>query len=428
MAKKILLFLVFILLTAGVAFGVNKLLGRGGISLPGEKITLTYWGLFEPPELIQPLIEAYQKDHPNVTIEYSQRTYPSLGQYKDTLLSRLQEGVGPDIMRVHPSWLTTFLPELSPAPSAVISYTDFSSSFYPVAVDSLTVDQAIYALPLGYDGLVVFYNKAMLGKVGLDSPPTTWGEFRRVATQLTERSEGGNKILQAGVAIGTSTNIDHAPDILGLMLVQSGVEIPRDLGSQAAQDALIFYTNFATKDRVWDETLPEAISAFARGELAMMLAPSWEFFVVKERNPGLDFAFSPVPQLPVAPGEEGTVNWASFWAEAVSRDSEHAEEAWDFLNYLSSAQSLQEFYSNAAAVRAFGEPYSRQDLADNLTVDPFASVLISGANTAKTGALCGRVGNDFEVAAANAAIETVVRGGSVSTALGTMKKALEASR
>lgn len=422
MGKKIAIVAVIIVVLSGIAFGVWALFkNRNGGTAAG--ITLTYWGLFEPPELIIPLIETYQEEHPNVTIQYEVRSYPSLSQHKETLLARLQEGAGPDIARVHASWIPQFFTELYPAPSTIINFTDFASTFYPSAVEALTVDQAIYAIPLQYDGLVVFYNKQLLAETGLDTPPITWGEFRQTATQLTKRE--GNLITQAGAALGTSTNIDHAADIFGLMLVQSGVSIPQDLTSQAAQDATIFYTNFTIKDRVWDVSMPEATVAFANGQLAMMLAPSWRTFEIREINPGLDFGFSPVPQLPATPEGQETVSWASFWAEAVSRDTAYPEVAWDFLNYLASAPTLQEFYSSAAALRAFGEIYPRQELASNLSVDPYASVVLADALHSVTGIFCGRAGNKFEVDAVNTALEAVLRGGSTLTALETLKTALE---
>lgn len=391
--------------------------------LTSGPVTLTYWGLFEPPSLMEPLIEQYQEEHPNVEIEYSQREYADLGQHKETLLTRLRQGSGPDLMRIHASWIPQFYTELVAAPSSILSFADFSTAFYPVAVESLTVEQSVYAVPLEYDGLMLFYNQAMFDEANVANPPTTWGEFRTVAIRLIKRG-GNNELLQAGAAIGGGNNIDHASDILGLMLAQSNVQVPEDLDSQAAQDALVFYTNFMTVDRVWDTALPEATIAFARGEVAMIFAPSWQVFAVQAINPGLDFALAPVPQLPSGSAGGGTVYWASFWAEAVSRDSEHLEAAWDFLKFLSSAEVLQDFYANAAQNRAFGEPYPRMDLAGNLSADPMASQMVVGAMTAQTGILAARAGNNEATEAVVTAIEAVLKGGEAKAALATLKETL----
>jgi maltose-binding protein MalE len=48
--------------------------------------------------------------------------------------------------------------------------------------------------------------------------------------------------------------------------------------------------------------------AFARGEVAMIFAPSWQALEIKQINPELDFAIAPVPQL----SNEEKVTWPAF--------------------------------------------------------------------------------------------------------------------
>src|SRR5690606_40319838 len=103
------------------------------------------------------------------------------------------------------------------------------------------------------------------------TPPTTWAELRTLASQLTVRS--GNQIQRGGLAIGNASNVEHYGDIIGLLMLQNGAD-PAVPTSPEARDALLFYTNFAKVDQVWDENLPSSPVAFARGDAAMMFAPS----------------------------------------------------------------------------------------------------------------------------------------------------------
>ena len=382
---------------------------------PAKEVTLTYWGLFEPEEVFQPLIEEYQKEHPHVKIEYQQRAYSDLSQHKETLLTRLREGTGPDIFRLHNTWITQFASELSPLPSEAMSSAEFAANFYSPMQNFLSSQGQLYAIPLMYDGLMLFYNTEHFEEAGVSQPPSDWDEFRRVA-----------KILPAGAAIGTASNVAHFSDILGLMFAQSKVSFPADLTSRGARDALIFYTNFVTKDKVWSASLPNSIRAFSQGRASMIFAPSWRVFEIQALNPGLDFTTAPVPQIPSLPGEgPTTTNWASFWAEAVNLDSENAGEAWAFLKFLSEPENMRRLYSEQAKLREFGEPYSRTDLSVVLLTNDYLAPLIDGASTATSFIIADAAGNDVFVEAVAEAVDSVLQRKDVDAALETLQSTIE---
>lgn len=382
---------------------------------------IEYWGLFESRELIQPLIEEYETAHPGVTIVYSQRSFPTLTQYKETLFTRLVQEEGPDILRIHSTWVPQFASELTPVPRSVLTEAEYEETFFPVALDSAKVGGELYSVPLQYEGLALFMNEEALAEIEGGRIPQTWDEFRLQAVKLTK--EEGGRIIRGGAAIGTANNVDHSSDIFGLMLAQSGLKFPEDLDSQPAQDALSFFTGFVTRDRVWDPNLPSSVQSFAREQAAMILAPSWQVFTIKALNPELRFTLHPVPQIPALEGQEQTnIHWGNFWVEAVSADSPSQALAWDFLKFLSSKESQQKIYDLATRNRLFGTPYSRKDLAEDITLDPFVYPVLSGAPTAQTNLLAGGAGNDLYTDAFEAAVESVVKGdANVEEALGGLK-------
>jgi ABC-type glycerol-3-phosphate transport system substrate-binding protein len=396
------------------------------IKPPAKQVELTYWGLFEPEEVFQPLVEEYQKENPNVKITYEQRAYSDLGQYKETLLTRLREGTGPDIFRLHETWIPQFAAELSPLPSEVMSAAEFSNSFYPVAENTLSYQSQLYALPLMYDGLMLFYNTQHFAEIGLTNPPADWEELRDAGVRLTKTNEETKRITRAGAALGTANNVAHFSDILGLMFAQSKISFPRDLTSAGARDALVFYANFVTKDKVWEATFPNSVEAFAQGKVSMIFAPSWRVFDIQNLNPGLDFATAAVPQIPSLPQEEGAVvNWASFWAEGVNLDSENAAAAWAFLQFLSEPENLRLLYSEEAKLREFGEPYSRKDLGSVLLTNDYLAPLIDGAPTAASSIIADASGNDIYVDAVAEAVNGVLQGKDVDQILTTLKTTIE---
>lgn len=385
---------------AGVAALVTVIIGgvmfMGGSKKKPQVITLHYWGLWEPKEVMQPLIEEYEKQHPNIKIEYVEKYFGNIdtkyvykGNYQDAIEERLKRSGGVDIMRIHYTWVPKYIKYLYPAPSTVLTAEQLKEDFYPALVNAVTTASGkVYAMPLYIDGLVLFYNKTLLQKAGYAGPPQTWDDAIAYAKTLTKRDEQGN-IVQAGLGIGSVGNVLHAPQIIMLMLTQAGVPIVDlqkksfGLDSPEAAAALEFYYSFQTKEKVWDFRLPTDLQFFAQGKLAMMIAPAWRIQDVLGLNQGLDFDIAPVPVLAGA-SPDAAQYLADVWVEVVPRNSKYAKYAWQFLEWLSEPEQLKKLYAEQSKIRAMGESYPRISMASLLENTPYASVVVKMAPAMKT--------------------------------------------
>ncbi len=380
--KKIVIFFLagigVLLLVAAIIFVVRN------YSKASAPVTVTYWGLWEPESVYQEVFADYKKTHPNVTIKYQMQ---SPIQYRERLNSALSGDTGPDIIRIHNSWMPMFLDQIAPVPATVYSATKFRSTFYPVAATDLIINGTPYAIPLEIDSLALFVNTDLLTAAGV-AVPTNWEEFREAAKKLTVKDDQG-RIKTAGTAMGTAGNVDGWQDIVSLMMLQAGVDMAKTPNTQAAQEALLYYTTFVSVDGVWAPNLDGSTLAFSQGKVAMYFGSSWRFFDIKNMNSNLNFRVVPVPQLPAAQ----TVNFSSYWAEAVSKKSKNIKEAFDLLNFMSSKESLTKIYTAQAKIRPFGEPYPRVDMATMLTIDPNVGPFVAGAATAKSSYLDSATGD-----------------------------------
>lgn len=337
---------------------------RPGTDFPGttpptgtsasRTIELEYWGLWEPVEVMQPIIDAYEKQNPGVNITYTQQ---NSRQYRQRLQTALDDGSGPDIFRYHNTWLPMMRPQLAVAPTRVFSAQELEQNFYPIMDRELAPNDQVVGVPLMYEGLALLYNKSILESANA-LPPQDWNELRQLANQLTIRRD--NRIERAGVALGTAENVDHFSDILGLMMLQNGAN-PGNPTTANAQAALEFYTLFSRTDNVWDTTMPNSTVAFANEQVVMIFAPSWRIHEIQELNPNIDIGVARMPQLG---GED--ITWGTYWVEGVNKQSTHAEESWKFLAYLAQAEQLRAFHSQAASLRGYGELYPRVDMAASL--------------------------------------------------------------
>lgn len=350
-----------------------------------EESAITWWGLWEDEAIVQPLIAEYEQANSGVKIDYVRQ---SKEDYRERLTNALAKGQGPDIFRFHNTWVSMFENELDMMPSSVMSGSEYTQSFYPVALNDLGSTSGGFAgIPLEYDGIALFINEDIFANAA-KSAPTTWDDLRETAKELTIIDDQG-VITQSGAALGRTENVDHWPEILALMMVQNGANLANPTNKNAF-DALSFFTVFSNTDGVWDETLPPSTTAFASGKVAMYFGPSWRAFDIKQTNPGLKFRMVGVPQLPKDSPSEPDIAYATYWAEGVWARSGNKAEAWKFLKFMSTKESLEKLYTNAAQTRLFGEPYPRVDMRELLLKDPYLGGLISQAADARSWYLVDR--------------------------------------
>jgi multiple sugar transport system substrate-binding protein len=392
-----------------------KLLGNSN-----DKVTLTYWGLWEDSNTMQSLISDFERQNPNITINYSMQD-PK--QYRERVLTRIANGNGPDIFRFHNTWYPMLSGVLLPLPTDTITPADFKKTFYPVMQNDLIKNGAIYGIPLEIDTLSLYVNTDLLKAAGVTAP-TNWNDFINDARTLTVKDADG-KIKTAGAALGTYDNITHAPDIMSLLFLQNGVDIAKmQDSSDRAANALNFYTSFTTdQNNVWDNTLDPSILAFSKGNLAMYFGYSWDYFTIKQDNPNLNFQMVPVPQLP-----NQNINMASYWAEGASVKSKHQKEALLFMKFLAQKSTEENLYAQQAKTRAFGEPYARVDLGETLKTNPVLGTVVKEAASAQSAPFVDStydngLNQELNTYLGNA-INSVLNGNSPQTAIGTLSNGI----
>lgn len=405
---------------------INRLPFIGGTSGP---VSLTYWGLWEEKQVIQPLIDEYQRQNPNVTINYEMRDPRN---HLQTLRSRLAAGGAPDIVRVHSTWVPYLVNDLAPIEAKVLDTATYEQIFYPANEQFLKYDGTYYGLPLMIDGLALVYNQDLLTRAGLSRPPQTWDKFREAVRGLTRYDTSG-RVVQSGAALGFARNVDYFSDILGLMLAQNGVSFVdaggnvnfhnsispdgRNLGAEALQ----FFSLFALSERSWNPTWENSTQAFANGKVAMVFVPSHRVLQILNQQPDFAVGVAPVPQLPNV-SQGGGVTWANYWVEVVPKASQNTRAAWEFLNWLTQKEQLAKFYRTASDLRPFGEPYPRSDLAQDLATDQYTYPYVQQADRYTSwyfnyGTYDG-VLNERVVQALQTAVENVANGNDPAAELG----------
>ena len=381
-------------ITLGLLIALTTTACGGAGTQNAGPVELTIWEPFVSSEHIRPLIQEYQKAHPNVRIEFVES---DRGSYSANLINALAAGNGPDIFAIHNSWLPQYIDKTTPAPEGSWQFVDYKRDFVGTVVDDFTRDNKIYGAALSVDSLALYYNPDMLASSGVYTPPKTWKELEQAVRKIAVQNSSGY-FTRSGLALGLSSSapggkIHLGEDVLYLFMLQQGVvpwesdlSRPRfgdavDRGGErvdAAANALQFYTSFADPEAAnysWNTRSDYSIDAFVNRRAAMIFDYSYTRETIQQKNATLRFDVAPVPQLNLADQE---VNFANYWGEVVSRQSKNPEVAWDFLKFITSKENLEIYYATTKV------PSSRKDLISLQASDPEIGVFAHANSTAKS--------------------------------------------
>jgi ABC-type glycerol-3-phosphate transport system substrate-binding protein len=345
-------------------------------------IVLNYWGLWEKDATLTEVLENFQAENPGVTVKYTKKNIEGYYQSLDEALSVVGQNA-PDIFRYHATWRTDFDQYLAVLPTKYLSAEDYQKNFYPVVAQQLTDPEGkIKGIPLMYDSLALVYNRDLLARAGVEVP-LNWPQFRLTAKILTVMNEETGRVIQAGAAMGLGENVDFATDIVGLLASQQLAQNSQALSDpdiKLLTDAITYYTSFYTNDetKTWDAHFDNSTQAFARGEVAMIFAPSWMIHDILRLNPTLPLAVAAAPQAdPLRP-----VDWATYWVEGVNVTGAHQEAAWQLLTYLSRPEVMELLHREQGVSRNFGEIYPMMSMADRLAGNAYTQPYLQNARRA----------------------------------------------
>jgi multiple sugar transport system substrate-binding protein len=256
---------------------------------PGRGNELVFWQ-FWPADVVQPILDRFQKEHPRIRVRMEQLTWQN-GLEKIT--AAIAAGNVPDLCELG----STFMPRMLQS-GALADWTSATSDLRPRlnGWSLCSVSDRAYGVPWVLGTRVLFYNKTLFAKAGLDStkPPETWEELYAAAAAV-ERLGGG--VHGYGVQAGERYVLfkkfmpfgwGNGGRILSDDLATSEFNSPRNV------QALEFYLKLrkvGTMDR--QDALDRE---FKEGRLGLQISGAWLIKSIPKDAPGLRYAVALVPR------------------------------------------------------------------------------------------------------------------------------------
>lgn len=334
MNKKIILYLLFGCLVTGMLSGCGSIPKEEQPDEKEEHIVLRFFHYQgEAEDAYNKVFEAYEKEHPNVKIVSE---FLNSDSYIATLDARIATKDCLDIIGVHPG-LAHVIPLAEAGYLADLTGQPCLSGIIESCMNTASFGNGIYGVPTDQSYICTFYNKDIFDEYHL-TKPETWDEFLEVCQVL--KAEGITPIALSGkdtwiqklipYALAPTTIYRYNNDFDDAMY-----DGQRCFNGEEWNNTLIKLQEIINNGYVTENFLKvsydQQLSAFANGQAAMMIMGTWGVSLVQNMNENCNFG------LFVVPVSDDRVNWMASSVGgmlSVYEDSEHKEEAIDFLNFF----------------------------------------------------------------------------------------------
>ncbi len=315
--------------------------------------------------------------HPGVRVQIEQ--IPGHGQYVPKLIMMHASGSMPDVIHLDASSAAVFidngvLRDLTPF---IARDPDFHlDQYFKEVVEIARRDDRLYAIPLDFTPMVMYYNKTLFDNAGVAYPKVgwSWDDFLDKARRLTIREEGAERPRQFGF------NFENVMPFWVLWLWTNGGDVLDPTGtratgyfnSPASVEAMQFLVDLMTRYHVAPtlaDRAAEGVDLFLDGRAAMDLKGHW--MMIDYRARGLDVGLVP---LPTNGQDPTTVIYEA--GLAITANARHPDIAWDYIKYVTSEDVQRRRVASGLAIS--GNKLAAAHFAGDPVEDAFLQIVRYG--------------------------------------------------
>jgi multiple sugar transport system substrate-binding protein len=322
-------------------------------SISHTPVTLTFWSAYTGREKkdYDTAIAAFEKKYPWITVNH-------VGNQGDSaIINAINGGNPPDaVLSFGPDSIGKFCQTgayINLNSLLAQSHVDVHKIFPPVALTYTSYKGDQCALPALTDVYGLYYNKSLLAKAGITSPPKTMDELLTDAEKTTQRNPDGSiKVLGLPVIDGYNvTSINDFAFLFGAHWFDASGHA--DLASDPAwtkafmwQKKLIDFYGYdnATK---WDATYQNSAftpqNAFENGKAAMEYDGEWRVAFVHDDGSTVNYGTAPAPTADPSLYGAGHIGGDIV---GIPRGAAHPAQAWLLIKFLATDTAAEVHLSN----------------------------------------------------------------------------------
>jgi len=334
-----------------------------------RSIKLTFWQFSVQEELINSLITRFEKSHPNIKIEVQSLSW----EYGlDKIFISLAAGNPPDICELGNTWVPKFA-----SSNMILDITQNASPLKDKYImwESATFENKIYGMPWLGGTRVIFYNKDLFRKAGLNTnkPPSDWNELLEYAKKIDALE---NSIH--GFSIFTGDPYSLWIEFVPFMWSNNGNILSEDLKNSVLSspqniETLYFFKELKKYSLV--DKLEQINDLFAKGKIGMQISGLWNLKIISDINPSLNFEIAKIPPKNKL---EKTASFGGGEILVIMKNTKYPKECFEFINFLSSEEVMMEISKKQenllpVSINSINDPYFQYNPRQKIFMEQFLS-------------------------------------------------------
>ncbi|OAB44908.1 extracellular solute-binding protein [Paenibacillus antarcticus] len=286
-------------------------------------------------QLMKKLVTQYQTEHPNIKIELDSL---NTDQQKLKLKTQAASKEVPDITIVNPAaQMKPFVEAGLFAPlNDMLDQNSLKDTFQEGLLDWYSFDNNTYALPDGNNIAVVYYNKELFEKAGVQVP-TTFEEMLTVVGTLKEKGITPIAIGEKDSWTGSFLFMNMLLRTNGPGFLQDVVDQKKTFDDPAFKEAVDSFQSLVTAGAFQEGATSFDYNAgenlFKTGKAAMYFMGTWATGGIETSSVNGKVGVFKFPTIG-GKGDPNEFMLAPGSAFAISANSEHLQETKDFLNWF----------------------------------------------------------------------------------------------
>ena len=325
----------------------SSLLFAGGTTAMAEedKTEITVWSW---DATVEAAIPAFEEANPDITVKF-ENVGSASEQYR-AIDNALQAGTGfPDVAQFEYFAVPYFAVAQKLADLSALGAGDYAADYVEAAWNDVHFNDTLYALPLDYGPVVMFYNQDTFEKAGITEAPKTWDEYYEAAKKVRALCDDYYISNASGDIFLILSMIWQAG---GTPFSTDGANVKIDFSDENTQNVLAFWQKMIDEDLItnditnWSDDWNRALND---GTLATQIIGGWMTANLPPRAPDAagNFRVAAMPQWNEGENYSAENGGSTL---AVLEASEKKEAAFKFVEYITHGDGVQPRVDSNATV------------------------------------------------------------------------------
>jgi multiple sugar transport system substrate-binding protein len=341
-----------------------------------EQVTLTYARGVDTRNSTDKLIEAFEKEHPNIKIKFQEMPSDSGEQHDQYVTAFSAKSSEIDVFDADVIWPAEFAQaNYALDLDRFIEADDIDmDAYFPGPVQAGNFKGKQWAMPKFIDAGVLFYRTDIV-----DDPPKTWDELIEQAGKLKgEKDTKFGYLMQASQYEGLITNaIEYIGGYGGAVLDEDqNVVVDSPETVKAIEKMKEVVSSDFVPGNILNFTEIETESTFIEGNA--VFARNWPYLQNSADDEEKSKVAGNVDFTTIPAGDDGSASALGGWMSMINRYSEHPEEAWEFVKFMSGPEGQKITATEGGSAPTIADLYDDKEVQESgvLFGDPdFVEVL-----------------------------------------------------